>query len=42
VPYGVLPSLLVVSVVGKAVHDELVDSVESGLLVWTVLDSHGY
>ena len=33
--------LLVVSVVGKALHDEVVDPVEGGLLLRGVLDGHG-
>ena len=33
--------LLVVSVVGEALHDEVVDPIEGGLLLWRVLDRHG-
>ena len=34
-------NLLVVPVVGKAFHDEVVDPVEGGLLLRGVLDGHG-
>lgn len=38
---GVLPTLFVVSVVGEALHDELVNTVECGLFVRAILDRHG-
>ena len=34
-------NLLVVPVVGKALHDEVVDAVQCGLLLRGVLDGHG-
>lgn len=36
----ILPALLVFQVVGKAFHDELVNSIESDFPVWRVLDGH--
>jgi len=38
---GVLPALLVVAVVGKALHDELIDAVEGDPSFRRVLDGHG-
>ena len=38
---GVLPALLILAVVGKEVHDELVDLGESAHLGVVVLDGHG-
>jgi len=37
----VLPALLVLAVVGEAVHDELVDAVQGDAPVRRVLDGHG-
>jgi len=37
----ILPALLVLPVVGKAVHDELINTVEGDLFVGRVLDGHG-
>ena len=34
--------LLVISVVGKPLHDEIVDSIQSRLLIRGVLYGHGY
>lgn len=38
---GVLPALRVLAVVGKAVHDKLIDLAQCHDLVWRTLNSHG-
>lgn len=38
---GVLPALRVLAVVGKAVHDKLVDLAQRHDLVWRTLNGHG-
>lgn len=39
---GVLPGSLVGAVVGKSLHDELVDARQSDALLGALLDGHGY
>ena len=38
----ILPSLLVLMVVGKSLHDELIDSIQGDFLVGCCLYGHGY
>jgi hypothetical protein len=40
--YTILPALFVLSIVWKAFHDELIDSIECTTFVWCILNGHCY
>ena len=42
IPYGILPALLILPVVWKKIHNELVELSQSEHLAWRILNCHIY